>query len=115
MSYKLAAEIIFIGSFIGLVGMVFRKIPVLSELSEKEIKGKGNKVKLAERLEKINVFRKVSYENFLKKLLTKVRILSLKTDNKTSGWLKKIKDNNQRKKIMEDDNYWDEVKKATKG
>lgn len=115
MNYKLVAEVIFIGSSIGLGGIIFNKIPVLSALSEKEIKAGDKKPKLTERLRKIEFFRKLSYENFLKKALTKVRILSLKTDNKTSSWLKELKDNSQRKKITEDDNYWDEVKKATKG
>ena len=68
-----------------------------------------------ERLGKVEIFRNFSYEKFLQKFLTKVRILSLKTDNKTSNWLKRLKDNTQRKKITEDDNYWDEIKKATKG
>ena len=115
MNYKLVAEVIFIGSSIGLGGIIFKKIPVLSALSKKEIKEEDKKPKLTERLRKVKFFRKLSYEKFLQKFLTKVRILSLKTDNKTSSWLKKLKDNSQRKKITEDDKYWDEIKKATKG
>ena len=115
MNYKTIFEIILVSSSIGLGGIIFKKIPVLSALSEKELKEEVKKSKLMERLKKVKLLRNFSYEKFLQKLLTKVRILSLKTDNKTSNWLKKLKDNTQRKKITEDDNYWDEIKKATKG
>ena len=115
MNYKTIFEIILVSSSIGLGGIIFKKIPVLSALSKKELKEEVQKVKLMERLRKVKLFRNFSYEKLLQKLLTKVRILSLKTDKKTSNWLKKLKDNTQRKKIMEDDNYWDEIKKATKG
>lgn len=115
MNYKIIAEVILVFSSIGLGGIIFKKIPVLSTLSEKESKEEVQKSELMERLRKVKIFKDFSYEKFLQKLLTKVRILSLKTDNKTSNWLKKLKDNTQRKKIMEDDNYWDEIKRATKG
>jgi len=115
MNYKIIAEVILVSSSIGLGGIIFKKIPALSVLSEKELKEEVQKSKLMERLRKVKIFRNFSYEKFLQKLLTKVRILSLKTDNKTSNWLKKLKNNTQRKKITEDDNYWDEIKKATKG
>lgn len=115
MNYKTIFEIILVSSSIGLGGIIFRKIPVLSALQEKDIKEKSSESKLMERVRKVKLFRNFSYEKFLQKLLTKVRILSLKTDKKTSNWIKKLKDNTQRKKIMEDDNYWDEIKKATKG
>jgi len=90
MNYKLVAEVIFIGSSIGLGGIIFNKIPVLSALSEKEIKEGDKKPKLTERLRKIEFFRKLSYEKFLKKALTKVRILSLKTDNKTFQYKRSV-------------------------
>ncbi len=115
MNYKIIAEVILVSSSIGLGGIIFKKIPALSALSEKELKEEVQKSKLMERLRKVKIFRNFSYEKFLQKLLTKVRILSLKTDKKTSNWLKKLKNNTQRKKITEDDNYWDEIKKATKG
>lgn len=115
MNYKTIFKIILVFSSIGLGGIIFKKIPALSALSEKELKEEVRKSELMERLRKVKIFRNFSYEKFLQKLLTKVRILSLKTDNKTSNWLKKLKDNTQRKKIMKDDNYWDEIRKATKG
>ena len=117
MNYKTIFEIILIGSSIGLNTIIFKKIPVLSTLSETEVKEdkESSRTRLIKRVGKLNPFKDFSNEEFLQKILTKVRILSVKTDNKTSNWLKKLKKNSQRKKIKEDDNYWDEIKKATKG
>ena len=69
---------------------------------------------MKERLKKLNPFRNFSYEIFLQKILTKIRILSLRTDNKTFNWLQKLREKNQKKKIEKEDNYWEEVKKEIK-
>lgn len=114
MNYKIISEIILIGSSVGLGGIIIRKIPTLVALPEKEIKEQEKIGKIKRKIGKLNPFKDFSYEKFLHKALTKIRILSLKTDNKTANWLQKLRENSQRKKIMEDDDYWDEIKKATK-
>ncbi|UZE92893.1 MAG: hypothetical protein ACKKMV_03730 [Candidatus Nealsonbacteria bacterium] len=114
MSYKTIFEIILFGSSIGLGIIIVRKIPVLSTLPETAVKKESLTPILIEKIRKLNPFKNFSYEKSLQEILTKVRILSLKTDKKTSNWLKKLRENSQRKKIREDDNYWDEIKKATK-
>ena len=61
--------------------------------------------------------RRFPYEKYLQKVLSKFRILTLRTENKTGHWLEKLrqranKKNNSGKK--EKDNYWEELKKAKK-
>lgn len=111
---ELIALIILIGSFSGIAIILFRKIPILSTLPEFDIQPETATSKLTKRIRDIKPLKDFSYEVFLQRMLTKVRILSLRTDKKTFVWLQKLRENAQKKKISENDNYWQEVKKATK-
>jgi len=111
---ELIAVIILVCSFIGMGVIIFRKIPVLLTLPEILLQKESFISKLKERLKKLNPFRNFSYEIFLQKILTKVRILSLRTDNKTFNWLQKLREKAQKKKTEKKDNYWEEVKKEIK-
>ena len=116
MSSETIALIIFSASSLGLGGMIVRKIPILSTLP-KTIKGdrqEGLFLKLKRGTRKILPFKNFSYELFLQKVLTKVRILSLRTDNKTSTLLQKLRENAQKKKIREDGDYWEKIKREAK-
>lgn len=113
MSYNTIALIIFLGSSMGLGGIIFRKIPVLVTLSEKKEKNNSSG-KILEGVSRFNPFQGFSSKLFLQKIIKKIRILSLKTDNKTLTWLQKLKDDAQVKKIREDEEYWDKVKNGTK-
>lgn len=109
---ELIALIILIASLLGIGVISFRKIPVLLTLPEIEIrKEEGLILKLKKIIERINPFKNFSYEIFLEKILRKVRIFTLKTDNKTFNWLRKLKEKYQKKKIGKKDNYWEEIKK----
>ncbi len=114
MSYDAVAFIVFMGSSLGLGGIVLRKLPAVSALPEEETKEKIPGLTLHERISGINPWKNFSSSIFLEKTLKKIRILSLKTDHKTFSWLQKLKENNQKKKIEEDEGYWDEVRRATK-
>jgi hypothetical protein len=114
MSYNAVAFVVFLGSSLGLGGIVLRKLPVISTLPEEKAKEKVPGLSLHERISGINPWKKFSGSMFLEKTLKKIRILSLKTDHKTFSWLQKIKENNQKKKIEEDEGYWDEVQRATR-
>ena len=57
MNYKIIAEVILVSSSIGLGGIIFKKIPVLSALSEKELKKEVQKSKLMGRLKKVKLFK----------------------------------------------------------
>jgi len=115
MNSELAAAIILFGSFLGMGVIISRKIPVLVELQEvpARVNWKDTLSKLKEKIKILNPFKSFSYEIFLQKLLSKIRILSLKTDNKTFNWLQKLREKSQKKKNLENDNYWQELKKST--
>ncbi len=116
MNFELVAIIILFGSFLGMGAIISRKIPVLVELPEVPARDnwKDTLSKLKEKIKTLNPFKSFSYEIFLQKLLSKVRILSLKTDNKTFNWLQKLRERSLKKKNLENDNYWQEIKKSTK-
>jgi len=130
----LIAAIIFIFSIFGMGMVIFRKIPVLLTLPETPIEKEESLIlKLKKIIERINPFKNFSLELFLEKILRKIRILTLKTDNKTFSWLRKLKEIYQKKtttrpppeggsesqpsagpQIEKNDDYWEELKKATK-
>jgi hypothetical protein len=66
--------------------------------------------RLKKKIKEFNLFKKFSYELFLQKLISRIRILILKIDNQAFHWLQKLKERVKKKK-MEDDNYWEDLKK----
>jgi hypothetical protein len=115
MNYNAIASVIFLGSFLGLGGIIFKKIPVLKTLPEGTSNQKRKRYSLqwGSGLKKVNPLNDLQTKSFLQKLLQKIRIISLKTDNRTFSLLQKLKEDTQRKKIREDEEYWDKVKDAT--
>ena len=105
--------IILIGSLVGMGIIVFRKIPLLLELPEAALPQFNWQDPLI-KIKNLLPFRDFSFEIFLQKILSKIRILILKTDSKTSSWLQKLREKAKRKKFGENDNYWQKVKKSTK-
>lgn len=118
MKFESILQIILFGSSIGLVGIVFKKIPLLRTLPGEPSLSLGEKQDFVLRLKtgvrRLNPFKNLSYEIFLEKLLTSLRVLSLRIEGKTSASLQQLKQAVKEKKIRENDNYWEEVKKATK-
>ena len=100
--------------FIGLMGMaviIFRKIPVLAKLSPEEIKEAGALRKITRKIKDNGTFKSFSGELVLQKVLSKIRIITLKTDNKTGIWLAKLRQRTLKKKNKFLDDYWQKVKK----
>ena len=97
----------------GIGIIVWRKIPVLVKLPEVlPEKNESFGLKLKKKFQKFNFFKNFSFEIFLQKLISKIRILTLKGDNLTFNWLQKLKERMKKKKL-ENDNYWEELKKST--
>ena len=116
MNFELVAVIILFASLSGMGVIVFRKIPVLVGLPEIPAAGinwDGIFRKLKEKIKILNPFKSFSHEFFLQKILSKIRILSLKSENKTGNWLQKLREKSQKNKFQENDNYWEEIKKST--
>lgn len=110
---ELIATIILIGSIFGMGVILFRKIPLLLTLPEVAKEKESLVLKLKRKFKELNPFKNFSSEIFLQKVLTKIRILALKTDTKTFNWLQKLREGYQ-KKIEERDNYWGKIKMAIK-
>ncbi len=115
MSSELIALIVVCLSFIGILFFVFRAVPRLKKMPEpealflkQELKDKI-KEKTEEALKKNSNF----VESFLHKLLSKVRILSLKIDKKTSEWIMKLRERSLTR-TKDIDNYWKEIKASVK-
>lgn len=99
--------------FIGLIGMaviLFRKIPLLTELSPEEIKEPGAFGKIKEKIKNNGTLKSFSGELLLQKLLSKIRILTLKTDKKTDSWLTKLRQRSLEKKKKFSDDYWKRIR-----
>ncbi len=112
----LIASIIFGGSIIGMGTMLYQKIPSLVKLPEMAEKDEKKNLILVikNKVKEIEFVKDFSYEIFLQKILSKIRVLTLKTDSKTSSWLQKLREKSKNKKILGDDKYWDEIGKSAK-
>ena len=110
---ELVSAIIFFTSLIALGVILYWKIPLLLEMPEVAL-SPFNWQQFFSKIKRLAPFRNFSPETFLQKILSKIRILTLRTDSKTSGWLQKLREKEQKKKFGENDNYWKEIKKKIK-
>ena len=110
------SKIILLSSFIGIVVILLRKIPVLVKLPEvpREIPEPIG-LKIKNRIKNLPGARSFNYELYLQKVLSKIRILTLKTENKTGSWLEKLRQKTNQKNSQKNDHYWEELKKAKNG
>lgn len=97
-------------SFLGISVIIGRKAKEISPLLEEKEESFFPKFK--RKLKEINPFKNFSLEIFLQKIIFPIRILSLKIDNLTFNWLRKLRQKYQERKEKEKDNYWEEIKKA---
>ena len=111
---EIIALIVFVGSLIGMVVIVFRKIPALVALPEVLLARESLISKFKKRIREISPFKNFSYELFLQKILAKIRILALKIENLTLNWVQKLKESYQKKKTLKIDDYWQKIRKEVK-
>lgn len=79
--------------FIGLAVIVFRKIPRLARLSEEELAFLEKRKILTRKYREINNHHyRVNLMAGLEKFLRRAKILSLKTENLLSQWIKKLRE-----------------------
>ena len=108
------AIIILLGSVSGMLIIIFRKTPVLAELTVSE-KGKtGFFVKMKNRILNQRIRRTLSGEVILQKLLSKIRVITLKTENKTNSWLSRLRQKSLEKKNNFSGEYWKKIKEKDK-
>lgn len=101
MSYNLIALIVLIMSFLGINWFLIRKIPIVANLPDdpEEVPMKRMKDKIVEKTKELIKKNHCSFEIFLQKTLSKVRIWSLKIDNKTFNWIQTLRNKAQKRKI----------------
>jgi len=110
--------IVLVLSLTGLMVMALKKMPVLVQLPETmafqpliDWQAVISRARGKISLKKISL----SLENFLHKLLSKIRVLTLKTESKTSSWLQKLRERaKMRNRFDENDNYWKNIRETTK-
>jgi hypothetical protein len=107
----LIATTILIGSILGMIIILFRKIPVLLELPQyPPLPSIGWPKRILNKFKKLWLAKFSSFKKILEKTLLKVKILNLKIENKTTSLLQKLREKSKKEK--EEDNFWDEIKKA---
>jgi len=107
------AIIIFFISLIGMGVIVIKKIPALVKLPEPEIKRPRFFSRLGHKVKNNGTVKSFSSrELLLQKMLSKFRILTLKTDKKTSSLLVKLRQKSieNKKKFSED--YWKRIRRG---
>lgn len=113
MSSNSISLIILIFSFFGLIFLIIRKIPALLVLAPET--AAIDKIsffsKIKNSIKNIPGLKNFSPEVFLQKIISQIRVLSLKTDHKTAGWLKNLRQKNQKKKL-ENGEYWEDLKNS---
>lgn len=106
-------------SLFGISIILLRKIAILAKLPEVKSSQKPGVLKEAvistikNGVKKIPGAQKLDYELYLQKVLSKVRVLTLKTESKTGSWLERLR--KRRNGHNHDDGYWEELKKAKDG
>jgi len=111
---EIIALIVFGGSLIGMVVIVFRKIPVLVSLPEIPKSKEGIKAKFGKKIKELPIIKNFSLGLFLEKLLKRIRILVLKIENLTFIWLQKLKESHKRKSAPKLDEYWEKIRQEIK-
>ena len=104
------AATILLGSLSGIGIILFHKIPALIKLpSQGEF---SLRKEIEKKIKENDIFQPLSLENFLQKLLRRSKILTLKTENKISGWLEQLQQKSNNHVTNSKDNYWRELKNS---
>ena len=117
MNFELTFQILLILSSLAMLGLVFKKLPVLAGLpivQKKKFVWQPVFLKLKEKIKSLPFLKNFSFEMFLQKVLSRIRVLTMKTENKTFTWLSQLRKRAQKNYDKENDTYWEEVKKSTK-
>ena len=108
------SSFIFVVSVIGILGIV---LPRLSRLREFPRDGWGLREALSEATDTLAQSGKLEPlrpEKLLHKVLTKTRVLALKTDDKTSAWLENLRERSQEKEGRFKEAYWNQLRQGKK-
>lgn len=108
--------IILVLSLMGVGVILYRRMPDLVKAQEPS--GDFQKVVISRikiGAKKLPGVKDLSYEMYLQKILSRIRVLTLKTEHKTGSWLERLRQKNNQKNGSNNDDYWEELKKAKDG
>jgi len=111
MILGISAVIILFASLTGMGLIIIRKIPILVELSPQEIELNPIR-RLKNKIGRKKTSKFFSKDIILQKTLSKIRVLTLKTDNKTDSLLMKLRQKTRKEKNDFSDGYWKKVNSA---
>ena len=94
---EILSLIILLVGVLGMVVIILRKIPALIVLPPQE-PGSGFFQSIAKKIKNHERIKDFSFEDFLHKILSKIRIVVLKTENKMSFWLSHLRKKSIEKK-----------------
>ena len=112
---EITASIALFVSLASLGYVVGRKVPLLLTFPAKQEGDSAKEIfqSAKGRIQNSVIFKAVSSPSLLlQKLLSKARIFSLKTENKTSQWLEKLRKKSQEKKALFSEDYWKQLRKG---
>lgn len=112
---EITASVALFVSLASLGYIVGRRVPVLLTFPAKQQEDSMKEIlqEVARKIQDSVLFRVVSSPSLLlQKLLSKARIFSLRTENKTSQWLEKLRKRSQEKKALFSEDYWKQLKKG---
>lgn len=119
---ELITIIILLGSLIGIGVILYRKIPDLRKLEDFKKEQISNKSILNPGLEiERRRFLKPDFsldstqhrlETLLQKLLSRIKVLTMKIENRISGYLQRLRERAQQRKKVNEDEYWQKLKKS---
>ncbi len=109
--FELFAVTILSISLIGISVIVLRKIPVLAKLPIEENEEKEARKTLKEKIKENGKIKAFSFDFFLQKILSRFRVLTLRTDNKTSAWLSELRQRSIKKRENFSGDYWKKIKR----
>ncbi|MDO8474077.1 MAG: hypothetical protein Q7S62_00780 [bacterium] len=111
---EITASIALVTSLVSLGYVVGRKIPLLLKFP---LRQEGDSLReifqnAKARIQGSTLLKGISSPHMLlQTLLSKARIFSLRTENKTSQWLESLRKKSQEKKAAFSDDYWEQLKK----
>ena len=112
---ELIAKIILIFSFVGIIILFFKKLPALATLPENRQRFFINSlISFAKTRIENNIIPILKFDIILQKILSKIRVLTLKTENIVTNWLQILRQKAQEKNSKNNDNYWQEIKESIK-
>jgi hypothetical protein len=118
---EIIALLVFLGSVSGMLAIFWRKAPVLANLPKITLISEKKQnvlliflTKTREKLKTLPWLKNFSPETFLQKLLSKIRILTLKLESKTGHWLEFLRKKAQsdRAQKQNNDDYWQNLENS---